>query len=33
VIQPEQGGTTALDWDHVREIAGKVVIANYYRDD
>jgi hypothetical protein len=33
VIQPEEGGTTALDWDHVREIAGKVVIANYYRDD
>jgi hypothetical protein len=33
VIDPRLGGDPALDWDHLREHAGKVVIANYYRED
>lgn len=33
IIRPERGGEPALDWDHMREIAGKVVIRAYYRDD
>ena len=33
VCRPSVGGDGALDWDHVREWAGRVVIAAYYRDD
>jgi hypothetical protein len=33
VTRPESGGEPGLDWDHVREIAGRVVIRAYYRDD
>lgn len=33
VTRPESGGEPALDWDHVREIAGRIVIRAYYRDD
>ena len=33
VTRPESGGEQVLDWDHVREIAGRVVIRAYYRDD
>ena len=33
VCRPSVGGDGALDWDHVREWAGGVVIAAYYRDD
>jgi hypothetical protein len=33
VTRPENGGEPGLDWDHVREIAGRVVIRAYYRDD
>ena len=33
VTRPEAGGEPMLDWDHVREIAGRVVIRAYYRDD
>jgi hypothetical protein len=33
VCRPSVGGDGALDWDHVREWAGRVVIRSYYRDD
>jgi hypothetical protein len=33
VCRPSVGGDGALDWDHVREWAGGVVIGAYYRDD
>jgi hypothetical protein len=33
VCRPSAGGDGALDWDHVREWAGGVVIRAYYRDD
>jgi hypothetical protein len=33
ITRPEIGGESVLDWDHVREIAGRVVIRAYYRDD
>ncbi|GJG85514.1 hypothetical protein tb265_06950 [Gemmatimonadetes bacterium T265] len=33
VCRPADGGDDALDWDHVREWAGGVVIRAYYRAD
>jgi hypothetical protein len=33
VIRADRGGEPALDWDHMREIAGGVVIRAFYRDD
>jgi hypothetical protein len=33
VCRRQAGGDEALDWDHVREWAGRVVIRAYYRDD
>ena len=33
VIRPERGGEPALDWDHQREIAGRVAIRAFYHDD
>lgn len=33
VIDPRRGGDADLDWDGLRERAGQVVIASYYRDD
>lgn len=33
VIRADRGGEPALDWDHMREIAGRTVIRAYYRDD
>jgi hypothetical protein len=33
VCRPYVGGDGTLDWDHVREWAGGVVIGAYYRDD
>jgi hypothetical protein len=33
LIRPSLGGDSALDWDHVREWAGKIAIRAYYQDD
>ena len=33
IIRPERGGDPRLDWDHVRELAGRHVIRAFYRDD
>ena len=33
VIRPERGGEAALDWDHQREIAGRIAIRSFYHDD
>lgn len=33
VIRPERGGEPALDWDHQREIAGRLAIRAFYHDD
>jgi hypothetical protein len=33
VCRSSLGGDGTLDWDHVREWAGTVVIGAYYRDD
>jgi hypothetical protein len=33
VIDPRNGGDSTLDWDDLRQHAGQIAIASYYRDD
>ena len=33
IVRSSMGGDSTLDWDHVREWAGMIVIRAYYQDD